>query len=61
MIDNFWLGLRVQNDTWNWQDSAPFSYSNWMEGNPDKRTPTEECVSVRIFFICYHLNDGLQA
>uniref|UniRef100_A0AAQ4PLL4 C-type lectin domain-containing protein n=1 Tax=Gasterosteus aculeatus aculeatus TaxID=481459 RepID=A0AAQ4PLL4_GASAC len=39
-----WIGLH--RDSWNWSDGTNFSFSRWLDGQPDIDTKPEACVSM---------------
>ena len=49
-----WIGLNDPNkqNSWEWTDGTPFSYSNWSKGEPS--TLEQHCVQVSkiIFYKC---------
>jgi len=46
--DHYWLGLNdlQTEDTFVWADGDPFNYSNWLAGEPNAASTSEDCVHI---------------
>ncbi|KAL1023620.1 hypothetical protein UPYG_G00043630 [Umbra pygmaea] len=44
--ERVWIGIYKKEKSWNWVDSTPFTTTYWMEGEPDNKGGSEECVEV---------------
>jgi hypothetical protein len=44
--DHYWIGLNDQQTegTFLWADGDPFGYSNWLPGEPNAASTSEDCV-----------------
>jgi hypothetical protein len=44
--DHYWIGLNDQQveGTFEWSDGDPFSFTNWLPGEPNAASTSEDCV-----------------